>query len=90
MRILDGDVTIYGLFRQDKSKIAEIVKFSEDGNKTLLAEVRHKWFSDGLWLMPQQIEWLGDRKDRVRFEGGDWQRIDKAWDHYKITRDKEV
>ncbi|KIM29035.1 hypothetical protein M408DRAFT_329064 [Serendipita vermifera MAFF 305830] len=73
VRLLDGDVTAYGIFRRDTGKIADIVKFAEDGTKTVLAE----------------IEWLGDKKDRIRFPGGEWQRMEDAWDHYRITRDRE-
>lgn len=90
VRILDGDVTTYGIFRRDKSKIAEIVKFSADGNKTVLAEVRqYDAYERSSSLILEQLEWLGDRKDRIKFPGGEWQRVDKAWDHYNVTRDRE-
>lgn len=35
------------------------------------------------------IQWIGDRRDKVRFPGGEWQKLDKAWPHYDITKDRE-
>ncbi|KAG8825799.1 hypothetical protein FRC19_010439 [Serendipita sp. 401] len=71
--ILDGDVPVYGILRENKSKIAEVIKFDENGGKQVLAEV----------------EWLGDRKDKIRISGGEWQRLNKAWQHYNTTVDAE-
>ncbi|KAG8797562.1 hypothetical protein FRC17_007714, partial [Serendipita sp. 399] len=71
--ILDGDVPVYGILRENKSKIAEVVKFNEDSAKQVLAEV----------------EWLGDKKDKIRLAGGEWQKLNKAWQHYDMTVDPE-
>jgi hypothetical protein len=47
-------------------------------------------------LTIEQVEWLGDRKDRVRFPGGQWQNVAEIWEHvaeasehYDVTKDRE-
>lgn len=35
------------------------------------------------------IQWVGDRRDKLRFPEGEWQKLEEAWTHYDFRKDKE-
>lgn len=61
------------VYTLDRSSDPKIAKLvkTEDGASTTLAEV----------------EWKGDKQDLIKFSGGEWQLLHKAWKHYDVTKD---
>ena len=102
MLLLDGDVPKYGILREDgKGKIAKIVKYDGQGGKTALAEI--EWIRDrddkirflvpGLLVSTSLVTDANDQSPSTSAAGGTtkdgWIKVDKAWNHYSITKDKE-
>ncbi|CAG7845979.1 SubName: Full=Uncharacterized protein {ECO:0000313/EMBL:CCA69269.1} [Serendipita indica DSM 11827] len=104
--LLDGDTPKYGIIREDgKGKIAKIVKYDGQGGKIVLAEVQWvrdredkiRFLVPGLVVSTSLVSDADDREPSTSGAGtgnsgvGDgWIKLDKAWKHYNITKDKEV